>query len=432
MNKGLLIALVAVAAVIAVLVFRPADESSDAPAEIVLQGVDMSSRTVRIGTLNDESGPAAAIGRPFAVGKRILAQVVNAGGSGILPDGWRIELVERDHGYNPQHAVQAYNEIKDDVLFIGTSFGTPNTLPLRPLLERDNLIAFPASLSSKMAEHQLTPPLGTPYKAEAARAVNWAVEHVGEDKGKLALGIIYQQDDYGADGLAGVNEAAERHGVKVVSRQAVAPGQTDYTAVVSALREAGANYVLLTTLPSGTGPILGTAAQLQYMPIWIGSTPAWIDRFFDPAVIPPVVFTNFYWVTGLPYWGEEVPGMDKLIAAYEKHGQALNPPDFYILASYVQGLIQLEGFKRAIAAGDLSRAGYKRAMQTIENWDADGLIQPVNLSQFPYETGMNSRVLKPNMAERGWKVVAPYASPEGGAAVADAATEAEVVEAAQE
>ncbi|MDP6931455.1 MAG: ABC transporter substrate-binding protein, partial [Myxococcota bacterium] len=107
----------------------PEGEISAAPQLQTDKGVDLDSKTIRIATLNDESGPAAAIGKPYAAGKRILAASINAGGSGLLPDGWKVELVERDHGYNPQNSVQAYNEIQDQVLFVSTSFGTPTTLP---------------------------------------------------------------------------------------------------------------------------------------------------------------------------------------------------------------------------------------------------------------------------------------------------------------
>ena len=103
-------------------------------------GVDAANKTVSIGILNDESGPGAAIGRPWGTGLRVLASQINAGGSGLLPEGWKVKLVERDHGYNPQRSVQLFNEIRDEVLFIGTSFGTPNTLPLRPLLARNQVV----------------------------------------------------------------------------------------------------------------------------------------------------------------------------------------------------------------------------------------------------------------------------------------------------
>jgi ABC-type branched-subunit amino acid transport system substrate-binding protein len=373
-------------------------------------GVDMEARVVRLGALNDESGPAASIGRPFAQGVRIAVQQSNAGELGILPEGWRVELVERDHAYNPQRSVQAYNEIRDRVLFFAVSFGTPNTLPLQSMLQRDNTVAFPASLSSQMAQHRYTPPVAPSYHIEAQRALDWAIEHAG-GAGAVRPGIVYQQDDYGQDGLDGLRHAAAHHGISIVSEQAVAPGQTDMTAVISRLRADGANYVLLTTLPSTTGPLLGTAAQLNFSPVWIGQTPAWIDGFFDPTVMPPAVFSNFYWVMGTPYWGEDVPGMDALIAAHDRFGGEGARPDYWKVFSYVQTKVGLEAFARALEAGNPTREGFLQGLQSIEGWDSGGMIQPVSFAQFPYVTGTRTRVLRPVLAERRWEVVAPYAEP---------------------
>ncbi|MGD8858503.1 MAG: ABC transporter substrate-binding protein [Myxococcales bacterium] len=381
------------------------------------KGVDVASKTIKLGVLNDESGPAATIGKPYAVGKRVLAAQVNAGGSGLLPEGWKIELVEKDHGYNPQKSVQAYNQIKDDVLLIAHSFGTPNTLPLRPMLERDEMIALPASLSSEMAKNKYTIPAGPSYEMEAMRGMDYIVEQAGDKKGEIKAGIVYQQDDYGQDGLNGWKKAAEHHGVKIVSEQAITPTQRDFAAVVTALKEAGATHVLLTVLPSASGPILGTAAQLQFMPQWLGCTPTWIDGFFNPEVIPSAVFANFHWVSGMPYWGEDLPGMKKFLDAYEKFGKEQSPPDMYLLMSYMQGTMAAEAIKRAIEKGDVTREGVMAALTTIENFDAQGLSQPLSFNTFPYVTSTTTRVLKPDFEKKSWTVLAPYASPKamGGA-----------------
>lgn len=385
------------------------------------KGVDVEKKVVYIGALNDESGPGAAIGKPFAAGKRLLMRQVNAGNSGLLPDGWKIELVERDHAYNPQNAVQAYSDIHDQVLFLGTSFGTPNTLPLRDKLAADNMVAFPASQSSEMARNQYTPAIGASYKLEAMRALDWAVEHAGgADKVKAA--IVYQGDDYGKDGIDGWTEAAKHHGVTIVSKVTVAPGQKDFAAIVTSLQQSGANYVLLTVLPSASGPILGTAAQLKYMPNWIGQTAAWMDRFFDPKVIPPPVFTNFYWVTGLTYWGDDVPGMKDFVTLHGQHSDM--PKDFYTLTSYVQGRIQLEALKKALEAKDVTRAGYLKALKSINATTAGGMsAEPVDLSRFPYQTAVSVRVLKPVLDQGGWKVVGEYARPKALDAAAAKAAE---------
>jgi len=371
-------------------------------------GVDADKKVIRIGTLNDESGPGATIGKPYAVGKRLLAAEVNAGKSGILPDGWTVELVERDHGYNPQKAVASYNEIKGDVLFIATSFGTPNTLPLLPHLQRDKVVTLPASLSSKMAENAFTPPAGPSYATEARRALDWIAEQGPVADVKLA--IVYQQDDYGADGLAGVKAQAGKHGLAVVAEETVTPGQKDYTAVVTTLKDKGATHVLLTTLPSATGPIVGTAAQLGFGPTWVGLTPSWIDAFFNPEVIPSAVFGRFYWATGLPFWGEDLPGMKEFMQVKEAHAKEA-PPDFYTLLSYLQGRLGLAAANAAIEAGDITREGYLGAFQKLASWDAGGMFQPLSYTQVPYTTGNKIRVLQPDFAAKTWKVVAPFAAP---------------------
>jgi ABC-type branched-subunit amino acid transport system substrate-binding protein len=377
-------------------------------------GVDVANKTIRLGVLNDESGPAATIGKPYAAGKRLVAALANDPSSGLLPAGWKVELVEKDHGYNPQKSVQAYNEIKDNVLMVVQSFGTPNTLPLRPMLERDQMLALPASLSSQMAENKFTIPNGPSYEIEAMRAMDWVVaevEKAGKSKDTIKAAVVYQQDDYGQDGLNGWKKAADKHGVKVVSEQTVRPGERDFTAVVTGLKQAGATHVLLTVLPSASGPLLGTAAQLQVQPVWIGNTPSWVDAFWKPETIPPAVFKNFHWVSGMPYWGDDSKGMPKFIEAYEKHGKALSAPDFYVLMSYTQGVLALELIKRAIEAGDITREGVLAQIPKVASFDAQGLLQPMSLDKVPYVTGTKARVLKGDFEKKTWTVLGDWATP---------------------
>ena len=61
--------------------------SLPSPGLQVDHGIDLANKTIRLGVLNDESGPAATIGRPYAVGKRMLAvstqtRLLTSGGIG--------------------------------------------------------------------------------------------------------------------------------------------------------------------------------------------------------------------------------------------------------------------------------------------------------------------------------------------------------------
>jgi ABC-type branched-subunit amino acid transport system substrate-binding protein len=394
-----------------------ADDDGDDNGEVALDeveadvGVDVDEQVLRIATLDDLSGPAAAIGTPYAIGKDILVEQVNAGELDVLPEGWTIELEQRDVQYNPQEAVQAFNELSDDVLFFATVMGTPTTLPLVPISEQaGGVTIFPASLSSELAVNEYTPPIGAPYMVEA----HHAVQHALDDDPDAQLGIVHQLDDYGEDGLNGFRDAAEYHDAEIVAEEGVAPGETDVTATISALQSAGATHVLLSVLPSTSGPVLGTAAQLGYEPIWYGNTPAWIDRFFDPETLPPPVYQNFRWVTGLAMWGdEELDGMEGFLDAYESYGADEHPPDFYILASYSQGKLALEAFSRALEQGDVTRDGYHEALRTIEGYDAEGLFpEAIDLETFPYATLTDTRVLSPGEDLESWEVLEDYRTPD--------------------
>lgn len=384
---------------------------SRGPAPASAPGVNLADQTISIGLLNDETGPVSAIGRPWGAGLRILARQINAGNNSFLPTGWKIALVERDHGYNPQRALQLFGEIRKQVLFIGTSFGTPNTLPLQPLLEKNRMVAFPASLSSALHNFQFTPPIGPSYKIEVQRALDWMIQQAHGAQ-HVKLGLVYQQDDYGADGLAAINEAAPRLGITVVATRAYEAGQSDFTAVVAALQAAGASHVMLTTMPSATAPILAAAAQRKYAPVWVGNSPAWLDRFYDATVVPPAIFQNFYWVNAHAYWGENVPMMKAFLEAYEKYGREITPPDNYIVAGYAAGLLEMQVLTRMIRGGDLSREGFLKALRATHDYDTFGAIpQPLDFTVFPYVTGTHTRILKPDFARHSWTVVGGYAEP---------------------
>lgn len=378
-------------------------------------GVDLQARVIRLGVLNDETGPAAAIGRPYAAGKRLLAAQINAGDSQLLPAGWRLELVERDHGYNPQRAVQSYREIRDDVLMIAHSLGTPNTMPLQPMLQRDHMLVLAASLSSLVARHRQTIPVGASYAAEAMRALDFVVAEQarsGAPKSALRPAIVYQLDDFGLDSLQGLQQAADRHGVAIAHKEPIRSIQRDFDGVVSGLKHAGATHVWLAGLPNATSAILTAAARQQYRPQWLGHSPSWSDRFFDPATLPAGSLASYHWISGVPYWGEQVPGMARFLEVYQRFGTQLGPPDHYLLVSYMQGLLAIEIIRSALQTGVVTRDGLLAVLGKIRGFDSGGLGQPLALDQFPYVPSTRTRVLKPDLTARRWVTVADWASPQ--------------------
>ncbi len=379
-------------------------------------GVDLQNKVLYVGALNDESGPAAAFGRPFALGNRITVHQINTGQSDLLPEGWRVRLVERDHGYNPQRAIDAFEETRQRVLFYVSVFGTPNIQPLQPYLDEHGIVAFPTSSGSFLADHRYTPPTGPSNRAEAARGLDWIVEREGGAE-NVTISLVYQQDDYGHDGRGGLIDAAEHYGIEIASSHGYNPAATSFSEIVEGLVAADADYVFMASLPGATGAIVaGTAAQ-GYMPTWVSTAPAWSGTFFEPGRIPnaETIFEEFYFVTGLPIWGEDEPFVREFMSAFEEYTRGRVPPDPYILVAYIYAQVPYEAFSRALAAGDVTRGGYLRALQSIDDVDFDGALpEPLDLSRFPYITSTQTRVMRPlpgDMTDPQFEEVAGYARP---------------------
>lgn len=369
-----------------------ADETSAAASQGSVKagpGVDAAAKTIRVGDLNALSGPAAALGKPVAAGHKAYFDALNARG-GI--DGWKIDLAVEDTGYQPQQHVQAFNALKGDIAILN-SFGSPTTKAIQPQFQRDKLVTVPASFDSIWGTDPTVAPVGTPYSIDIANALDYVTD--GGAK-KLKIGIIYQNDEYGADGLRGFEAAKEALGFEDAGQQSYKAGDTDFTAQVQKLKAAGAEAVVVTALPSATGPIVGTAATLGFTPQWILQGPSYIEQLItkdgtkgaEPtpvaAALKGAIVTSF----SAP-WGEDgAAGMKQLVADQKKYAPD-QPPSIYFALAYSQGKVVEEILRKAIAGGDLSREGILAAKENLGEVDLGGITPAVTYTP---EGGPPSRV----------------------------------------
>jgi ABC-type branched-subunit amino acid transport system substrate-binding protein len=340
-------------------------------------GVDAAGKTIRVGDLNALSGPAAALGKPVVAGHKAFFDALNARG-GI--DGWKVDLAIQDTGYQPQQHVQAYNQLKGDIAILN-SFGSPTTKAIQPQFSREKLVTIPASFDSIWGTDPTVAPVGTPYSIDVANALDYVTQ--GGAK-KLKIGIIYQNDEYGTDGLRGFEAAKDALGFTEAGRQSYKPGDTDFTAQVQKLKSAGAEAVVLTALPSATGPIVGTAATLGFTPQWILQGPSYIEQLITKdgtqdakptpvaAALKGAIVTSF----SAPWGDKDAAGMKQLIADQKKFAPD-QPPSIYFALAYSQGKVVEQILRKAIQSGDLSRQGILDAKEHLGEIDLGGITPAV-------------------------------------------------------
>lgn len=341
-------------------------------------GVDLNAKTITLGILSPYSGPVAApVGIPLANGVKAFFDHINDAG-GI--DGFKVKFMEEDTKYDPQTEVQLYNQIHNQVLMIADSLGTQTTFAINDLATKDHMLVSAATLSSALAREKYLVLVGTPYRLQVENAFDYIVNKLNQQK--PATGIIYQNDDYGQDGLTGYKEAVTAYHLNDVGQAAYGVTDTDFTAEVSKMKAAGAKYVFLTALPAVTAGIIGTAAKLGYDPQWILQSPAFALALLQvPALVP--LLSKAWIVSQGAAWGDtSVPGMAQLLQDVAKYfpGQK---PDGYFEFGYAESYITYAILKKALDNKNLTRDSLFSAFQALNNVDLGGLYPAVAYGSSP-------------------------------------------------
>lgn len=351
---------------------RPEDITTD---------VGVSDQTIFLGELSPLTGPVAVIGGPLTRGHEVYFQYVNEvlGGVGQqldAEDRYKIELVTLDTQYSPEVHVQQYNAMKDRVLMIAQSLGTPTTKAILQQINEDKILTGAATLSSDWLKETYVIPAGAPYPVQFINAAQYL-----KDQGEtVRAGIIYQEDDYGEEGVKGLEFAAEEFGFEIVARATYRTGDTDFTAQVTAMKTAGATHVFLTTVPSATGPIMGAALRAGYSPRWIGQSPAWIGALAGSPVAPYMAQTLWIVTDASCAWGQTeagCEGMAEMLENVEKFASD-QEPDYYFGFGYTQARIVHQILEKAVELGDLTRAGVVTAFESLAQVNMGGLLNPIS------------------------------------------------------
>lgn len=344
-------------------------------------GVDVESKTITVGYIGGLSGPVAVIGKPMLTGLQTYWKAVNDRG-GI--DGWKVKLVSKDSEYKtPQH-VQLFNEIKNDIALL-TSFGSPTTKAIQPLIKRENIVTVPVSWASDWAAEPLMAPIGTPFSFDMANGIDYVTE--GGAK-KLKIGVIYQDDEAGADFLHGYEAAQEAYGFVDAGRLPYKVGDTDFTAQVQQLKSAKADVVVIGGVPSASGPIVGTADSLGFHPQWLFMNPAFLEQLVTedgtvdgkPTPIADALKGTLVTTYSAPWGAKDVPGMAQMVEEQKRYAPEQTPTVLFT-AGYTHGKAQEAILRNAIQRGDLSREGIAEAKLTLGHVDMEGLTPDVTYSR---------------------------------------------------
>jgi ABC-type branched-subunit amino acid transport system substrate-binding protein len=331
----------------------------------------VSGDTIFIGALTPLSDAVAVIGRPMLAGLTTYFERLNAEQGGV-GGKYKVRILAEDITYaNPSTGSQKYQKLKDQVALFGMVVGTDQVNGILPLLAEDSVMALPTTFDAEWVRNPNLLPWGVPYQLQAINGVSYALTeggHAGQTVCSLVLAT-----GYGEATEEGVDFLAKEMGFKVPVKARFKQDDQDFVAPVTQLKNAGCQVVMLAALPNVTGKVLGTAAQLSYAPRWIGTSPSWHHSLAASPLRDYLVKTFWQSWDGPQYGDTSVAGVGAFLAASAKYAPD-QKPDWYYVGGYIMAYPVHAVLEQAVATGDLSRAGIRKASTAIAVVSYEGLL----------------------------------------------------------
>jgi ABC-type branched-subunit amino acid transport system substrate-binding protein len=254
--------------------------------------VGVSSTEIKLGMTLPMTGTASLGYNKIPGAAKAYFDYLNANG-GI--NGRKVTLVVKDDRYVPTEAVAKTNELilKDKVMALLAPLGTANVKAVASSVNpgrRGIPVLFVNTGFSGFADKKKYPTTYTVLPSYIMEAKIMG-QYINENFAGKKIGLLYQDDDFGTDALAGFKTAGTKFAVTVP----YASGSQSATAAagwITRFKAAEADVVILFGVSSATSAMLGTAAQLKYGPQWMLGSVGGDATTIRATGVPAAVLTN--------------------------------------------------------------------------------------------------------------------------------------------
>lgn len=225
-------------------------------------------KEIRIGQWGPQTGPAAPWGAVARGSKLVFDMVNEEGGIG----GRKIRYFIRDDQYNPSQTMAGVRDLVDRqgvFAFVG-GVGTAPGVAVQKYLQQNKIIWVGVCTGAKAFHVPHNPYLWNMWPAyddDGSVLTKFAVEKMKFKK----IGMLYQNDDWGLDAMAGAKTRLKKHNLELVAAVPVEPIERDLTSQVARLKSAGAEAVIGMVAPTQAAIALRNAVSVDYHPQWLHS-----------------------------------------------------------------------------------------------------------------------------------------------------------------
>ena len=226
----------------------------------------VTATEIKIGNTDAYSGPASAYG-VIAKLETAFFQMVNDQG-GVA--GRKISFISLDDGYSPPKTVEQVRRLveEDQVALLFNTLGTPtNSAIVRYVNQKQVPQLFISTGADKFGDYQHFPwTMGfqPSYRTEAQIYSKYILANKPDAK----IGILYQNDDFAKDYVAGVKDVLGDNFDKMVITASYETTDPTIDSQITSLQGAGANVLLVAAIPKFAAQAIRKVHDLEWNPLF--------------------------------------------------------------------------------------------------------------------------------------------------------------------
>jgi branched-chain amino acid transport system substrate-binding protein len=329
--------------------------------------VGVSADSILFGQAAALDGPSSALGQGMRQGIRAAFAEINARG-GV--HGRKLKLISRDDGYDPDRSVAETNRLieEDRVFALIGAVGTPTTTATVPIARAKN-VPFIGPFTG--AEFLRSPDLHNVVNIRAsygAEAEAW-IKYLTEERKVSKIGIFYQDDSFGRDGLAGVKKALEKRGMELLAEGTFERNTRAVGSALRALKRAEPEAVVMVGTYGPCAEFIKLAHKGGFNPIFVNVSFVGANSLANElgpegngVIVSQVV--PFPWNTST-----------RVVADYQAAEKALDPamkPEFVSLEGYLSGRLVAAALDKT--GPNPTRADMLKVISEVGRFDISGTI----------------------------------------------------------
>jgi ABC-type branched-subunit amino acid transport system substrate-binding protein len=288
-----------------------------------------SDTEIKIGNTIPYSGPASAYGTIGKAEAAYFKMVNEQGGIG----GRKINYISLDDGYSPPKAVEMARRLveQDEVLFLLGTLGTPSNTAIHKYMNSKKVpqlfVATGASKWNDPKNFPWTVGFNTNYHSEGKLYAQQLLN--GKPNAKIA--VLYQNDDYGKDYLAGFEEGlGDKAKTMIVARATYEVTDPTIDSQIVTLKGSGADTFFNITTPKFAAQAIRKVADIGWKPVhYLNQVSASVGSVLQPAGLDKsvgLITIQYLKDPTEPEWAND-PAMKDYFAFMKKYMPDANPND---------------------------------------------------------------------------------------------------------